>query len=93
MNNYINTLNSIEDNLNQYELNDFDFYRHIGVYAFRAKTLKELPLLRPTAIEKVESLEQLRWLYYGYSIRVVPTTIETPNIDTPEDVKKVLDCL
>ena len=74
-------------------LTDFDFYRHIGVYAFRAKTLKELPLLRPTAIEKVESLEQLRWLYYGYSIRVVPTTIETPNIDTPEDVKKVLDCL
>ena len=29
MNNYINTLNSIEDNLNQYELNDFDFYTDI----------------------------------------------------------------
>ncbi len=29
MNNYINTLNSIEDNLNQYELNDFDFYNDI----------------------------------------------------------------
>jgi 3-deoxy-manno-octulosonate cytidylyltransferase (CMP-KDO synthetase) len=67
-----------------------EFFRHIGVYAFRADTLKELPSLEPIELEKVESLEQLRWLYYGYNIRVVQTTIETPNIDTPEDVEKVL---
>jgi 3-deoxy-manno-octulosonate cytidylyltransferase (CMP-KDO synthetase) len=41
----------------------------------------------------VESLEQLRWLYHGYSIKVVETTIETPNIDVPEDVEKVLEFL
>jgi 3-deoxy-manno-octulosonate cytidylyltransferase (CMP-KDO synthetase) len=41
----------------------------------------------------VESLEQLRWLYYGYKINVVETAIETPNIDVPEDVKKVLEQL
>jgi 3-deoxy-manno-octulosonate cytidylyltransferase (CMP-KDO synthetase) len=41
----------------------------------------------------IESLEQLRWLYYGYSIRIVETNIETPNIDVPEDVEKVIPFL
>jgi 3-deoxy-manno-octulosonate cytidylyltransferase (CMP-KDO synthetase) len=41
-------------------------------------------------LEKIESLEQLRWLYNGYSIKVIETTIETPNIDTPDDVAAVL---
>ena len=69
---------------------EYDFCRHIGLYAYRTETLKKLTVLEPTTLEKVESLEQLRWLYYGYKIRVVQTTIETPNIDVPEDVKKVL---
>lgn len=68
----------------------YPFYRHIGLYAYRATTLKELVQLQPTQLETIESLEQLRWLYYGYSIRVIETTIETPNIDAPEDVEKVL---
>jgi 3-deoxy-manno-octulosonate cytidylyltransferase (CMP-KDO synthetase) len=67
--------------------------RHIGLYAYRAAILQELTNLQPTAIEKIESLEQLRWLYYGYSIQMVETTIETPNIDVPEDVEKVLEFL
>jgi 3-deoxy-manno-octulosonate cytidylyltransferase (CMP-KDO synthetase) len=46
--------------------------------------------LQPTALEKIESLEQLRWMYYGYPIRVIETSIETPNIDVPEDVENVL---
>ena len=54
---------------------------------------KELVELKPTQLESIESLEQLRWLFYGYSIRVVETTIETPNIDVPEDVEKVLHFL
>lgn len=68
---------------------NFPFYRHIGVYAFRTKTLLELVNLAPTDLEKIESLEQLRWMYYGYAIRVIETNIETPNIDVPEDVEKV----
>ena len=44
-------------------------------------------------IERLESLEQLRWMYHGEKIRVVETTIETPNIDVPEDVEKVLSLL
>ena len=71
----------------------YPFFRHIGLYAYRASVLKELVELQSTKLETIESLEQLRWLYYGYSIRVVETTIETPNIDVPEDVKKVIEFL
>jgi 3-deoxy-manno-octulosonate cytidylyltransferase (CMP-KDO synthetase) len=71
----------------------YPFYRHIGLYAYRSEILKELVELKPTQLETIESLEQLRWLYYGYSIRVVETNIETPNIDVPEDVKKVIEFL
>jgi 3-deoxy-manno-octulosonate cytidylyltransferase (CMP-KDO synthetase) len=68
----------------------YPFLKHIGLYGFRSKTLKELVQLSSTLLEKTESLEQLRWMYYGYKIRVVETLIETPNIDTPEDVEVVL---
>lgn len=71
----------------------FAFLRHIGLYAFRTQTLLQLVKLKPSLLEQVESLEQLRWMYYNFKIRVVETTIETPNIDVPEDVKKVIDLL
>ena len=74
-------------------LTQYPYLRHIGLYAYRAQTLQELTTLQPTALEKIESLEQLRWLYHGYSIQVVETNLETPNIDVPEDVKKVLALL
>lgn len=67
--------------------------KHIGIYAWRMNTLKELIKLEATELEKKESLEQLRWLYHGYKIRTAHTTIETPNIDTPEDVEAVLRAL
>lgn len=71
----------------------YPFLRHIGLYAYRRETLLELVALTPSRLEQVESLEQLRWLYYGYKIRVVETDIETPNIDVLEDVEKVLALL
>ena len=74
-------------------VNEFEFYRHIGLYAYRTKTLSEIIQLQPTQLERIESLEQLRWLYYGYKIKVVSTTIETPNIDVPADLDKVLNAL
>jgi 3-deoxy-manno-octulosonate cytidylyltransferase (CMP-KDO synthetase) len=76
--------------------NAIDFYpflRHIGLYAYRSTILKEIVELKPCKLEKIESLEQLRWLYYNYSIHVVETDIETPNIDVPEDVEKVIKFL
>lgn len=74
-------------------LEKYPYMRHIGLYAYRSTVLQELTKLEPTALEKIESLEQLRWLYHGYSIQLVETTIETPNIDVPEDVEKVLEFL
>ena len=68
----------------------FDFYRHIGLYAYRTEILKDLVQLEVTALEKSESLEQLRWMYHGFKVRIVETDIETPNIDVPEDVQKVI---
>ncbi len=69
---------------------NYPFQRHIGLYAYRSDILMELVDLEKTQLEQIESLEQLRWLYHGYSIRVVDTEIETPNIDVPGDVAKVL---
>lgn len=83
-------------NFNNYSKDPLDFYpflRHIGVYAYRSEVLKKLTQLTPTALEKIESLEQLRWLYHGFPIHVAYTNIETPNIDSPEDVADVLNRL
>ncbi|MEY3238125.1 MAG: hypothetical protein RI883_2226 [Bacteroidota bacterium] len=71
----------------------YPFLRHIGLYAYRADVLQKITSLEPTILEKTESLEQLRWLFYGFQIQVVITSIETPNIDVPEDVEKVLHLL
>lgn len=72
---------------------DFYFLRHIGLYAFRTNTLREISHFPISNLEEIESLEQLRWLYFGKKIKVVETEIETPNIDTPEDLQKVLQYL
>lgn len=72
---------------------NFSFLRHIGLYAFRTNTLREISHFPFSNLEEIESLEQLRWLYYGKKIKVVETEIETPNIDTPEDLQKVLQYL
>lgn len=74
-------------------LENYPFMRHIGLYAYKADVLQQITALAPTQLEKIESLEQLRWLYYGYKIKVVETDIETPNIDVPSDVEKVLALL
>jgi 3-deoxy-manno-octulosonate cytidylyltransferase (CMP-KDO synthetase) len=71
----------------------YPFLRHIGLYAFRSEVLANVVTLTPSLLEQIESLEQLRWMYYGYSIRVIKTTIETPNIDVPADVETVLALL
>ena len=69
------------------------FYKHIGIYAFRAKVLNEVTTLAQTPLEKAESLEQLRWLESGYKIKVGVTDIETIGIDTPEDLERAEEYL
>ena len=75
------------------QIKDFTFLRHIGLYAFRSDVLREISNFSVTEIEEIESLEQLRWLYFGKKIRVIETDVETPNIDTPEDLEQVLHYL
>lgn len=66
------------------------YYKHIGLYAYRADTLKEITSLPQSPLELAESLEQLRWLENGYRIKVGITNQETIGIDTPEDMEKAL---
>lgn len=68
----------------------FEFYIHIGLYAYRPHILEEITQLEATALEKAESLEQLRWIENGYRIRVVETEQESDAVDHPEDLKRIL---
>lgn len=67
------------------------FFRHIGMYAYRADILQRITQLPPTPLEQAESLEQLRWLENGYHIRVAQTDIQTIGIDTPDDLEKAIN--
>ncbi len=66
----------------------FSFFKHIGIYAYRADVLKEITTLDPSGLEMAEGLEQLRWLENGYSIHVEETDYESVSVDNPEDLLK-----
>jgi 3-deoxy-manno-octulosonate cytidylyltransferase (CMP-KDO synthetase) len=64
--------------------------RHVGIYAYRAGFLAQFPLLPPSPIEQLESLEQLRALWHGHRIAVHTTDqAPGPGVDTPEDLQRV----
>lgn len=65
-----------------------DYFTHIGMYAFRAPVLKEVCQLPQSRLELAESLEQLRWLENGYTIKVAITDRQTIGIDTPADLEE-----
>lgn len=69
-------------------LKRFPYLKHLGIYAYRADTLRAITLLPPSPLEKAESLEQLRWLQAGYRVKVGITQEETVGIDTPEDLAR-----
>jgi 3-deoxy-manno-octulosonate cytidylyltransferase (CMP-KDO synthetase) len=64
--------------------------RHVGLYAYRVGFLKAYPGLERPAVEAFESLEQLRALWHGYRIAVIPSDRPSPpGVDTAEDLETV----
>lgn len=62
------------------------YFKHVGIYAFRTETLEALVRLQQSPLELCESLEQLRWLENGYEIQVKETAVANIGIDTPADM-------
>ena len=67
-----------------------EFYKHIGLYAYKTETLCKVAEMQTTPLEEAESLEQLRWLENGLRIRMGITQHESLSIDTQEDLEKAL---
>jgi 3-deoxy-manno-octulosonate cytidylyltransferase (CMP-KDO synthetase) len=63
--------------------------KHLGIYAFRRAALLEFPTFPQGDLERIEQLEQLRWLENGYRIRVAETEHDSIGVDAPEDVARV----
>lgn len=63
--------------------------KHLGLYVFRREALLEFATFPQGDLERIEQLEQLRWLENGNRIRVAEVEQESVEVDTPEDVKKV----
>ena len=66
-----------------------EVYKHIGIYAYRKNFLLEYAKMKPTPLEKTESLEQLRALENGFDIRVIKSTDRFIGVDTEEDLELV----
>jgi 3-deoxy-manno-octulosonate cytidylyltransferase (CMP-KDO synthetase) len=65
------------------------YFKHIGIYGYRAEVLQNITQMPLSILEKAEGLEQLRWLENGLFIKVAETQLEAIAIDSPEDLKKI----
>ena len=74
-------------------MSEQQYFKHIGIYAFRKEVLETVVQLPQSQLEKSESLEQLRWIENGYRIRVAETPVENIGVDTPEDLARLNESL
>lgn len=74
-------------------LNHFTFYKHIGIYGYRAETLAQITQLPVSNLEKAESLEQLRWIEHQFPIQTAITDAETLAVDTLEDLDRIIQII
>jgi len=63
--------------------------KHLGLYVFQREALLEYPTLPQGELERIEQLEQLRWLENGWKIRVAEVQHDAVSVDVPEDVQRV----
>ncbi len=73
---------------NRDKIDAVDYYKHIGVYAYRKRALMDFIKLPMSKLEGIEKLEQLRFLENNYRIKMVKTNYQAIGIDTPEDLVK-----
>ena len=64
------------------------YFKHKGIYAFRKSALMDFQRLPMLPLEATEKIEAIRYLEYGKKIKMVETTVQGIEIDTPEDLKK-----
>lgn len=69
--------------------NPAQYWKHIGLYAYRKAALQRFPTLPASTLEHTERLEQLRFLENGLSLYVEPTPFDTIGVDTEEDLHLV----
>ena len=67
--------------------------KHLGLYVFRRDALLEYPTLPQGELERLEQLEQLRWLENGWKVRVAEVEHDAVSVDVPDDVARVEELL
>ena len=67
------------------------FWRHVGIYGYPSTVLSRMVSLEPSPLERIEGLEQLRWMEAGVSIVALPCDGGSPGIDVPEDLERLMD--
>lgn len=66
----------------------FRYLKHVGLYGYRAEVLQRIVALAPSALEKAESLEQLRWVENGFKVHIGLTEHPSFCVDTPADLEE-----
>lgn len=69
------------------------YYKHIGIYAYTNSFLQKFTRLPHSSLEHIEKLEQLRVIESGNRIKVAVTDYDSPSVDDPADIKKIVPFL
>lgn len=69
------------------------FYKHVGIYGYKVSFLKDFTSMQQTYLERLEKLEQLRFLEYGENIKMIQIQDHSIGIDTIEDYNKVKEII
>ncbi len=73
--------------------NTVQYYKHLGIYAYSYPFLQEFTTLPQSRLENIERLEQLRVLESGHRIQVAVTVYNSPSVDDPADITKIMEIL